>query len=94
MNSDDDHYETLLERETEADKNYDTLRNYISIPIASTSAFQRQDGRPWSHGTIMDKGDQIHNDQSYNVCMTDRMVPNHKQQSCEVNTHHIRAVPQ
>ena len=44
-NNDDEHYKTLAEIQTEADKNYDTLRNYNSIPIGSTAAVQREDDR-------------------------------------------------
>ena len=29
--NDDDHYEELVDRQIEADKNYDTIRNYNSI---------------------------------------------------------------
>ena len=33
INADYDHYETLVERQTKADKNYNTLRYPVSIPI-------------------------------------------------------------
>ena len=32
-NTNDDHYEILVERQAKADKNYATLRNYNSVPI-------------------------------------------------------------
>ena len=42
-NNDDDHYETLTERQVKADKTYDTLRNYYSVQIGSTEVDQRKD---------------------------------------------------
>ena len=68
-NNDDDHYETPVERKTKAGKSYDTLREYYSIPVGSTEVIQRDDGGPWTHGKIIDKGDHNHNDQSYKVYM-------------------------
>ena len=52
-NNDDDHYETLVERQTKGDKNYDTFRNYISLQIGSTVVVHREDGDLWTHGTII-----------------------------------------
>ena len=40
------------------------------MPIGSIVLFQREDGRPWIRGSITEKGDQNHTDQSYKVCMT------------------------
>ena len=50
----DHHYETLVERQAKVDKNYDTLRNYNSIPKDSTVAVQREDGVPWTNGTTVE----------------------------------------
>ena len=66
--NDDEHYKTLVEREAKADKNYDTLSNYHPIPIGSTIV-EREDRGPLTHGTIIDKGDQSHNDQLYRIYM-------------------------
>ena len=54
----DDHYDKSVERAGKADKNYDTLISYNSILIGSTVVFQREDGGPWTHGPIIDKGDK------------------------------------
>ena len=35
--NDDNHYKTLVEIQTKADKDYGTCRNYNSIPMGSTS---------------------------------------------------------
>ena len=57
----DDHHETLVERLPKADKNYATLRSYNSMWIGSTVAAQWEDMASWTHGTIMDNGNQNHN---------------------------------
>ena len=57
-NSDNYHHETLVEIKSKAVRNYDTLRNYNSVPIGSTVVVQRQDQGLWTHGTIVEKGDQ------------------------------------
>ena len=83
-NNNDDHSETLVE-----------LRNYNFIPIGSTILVQEEDGGPWTHSTITEKGDQYINDQSYKVCMTKRgWLINQKEQACEGYIKHIRAAPQ
>ena len=43
-NNADDHYKAVVKRQTKADKKYDTLRNYNSIPIDSTTVPQQEDG--------------------------------------------------
>ena len=60
-NNDDEHYETSVERQAKADRNYDTLRNYNSIPVESTIAVQGQDTGAWTHGTTVEKS-KSHND--------------------------------
>ena len=40
----DEYYDTLIQRQANDEKNYDTLRNYNSIPIESTVVVQREDG--------------------------------------------------
>ena len=37
----------------------------IILPIGSTVVGQRQDGYRLTHGTIVEKGDHNHHDQSY-----------------------------
>ena len=54
----DEHNETLVQRQVRADRNYDTLRNYNSIPVGSTVVVLREDGGLWTYGTIVDKGGQ------------------------------------
>ena len=40
VNNDDEHYEALVKRQTKNDKNHDTSRNYVLIPIGSNVAVQ------------------------------------------------------
>ena len=68
--NDDDHNEALVERQRKAHKGYDTVRYYNSIPIGSTQVVQYEDGGLWTHGTILDKGDCNHNDQSCKIQVT------------------------
>ena len=37
-NDDDNHYEALVEKQTKADRDYDTFKDTVSIPIGSTVA--------------------------------------------------------
>ena len=67
---DREHYEVLMKRQTKDDKNKGTPKNYVSIPIGSTVAVQREDWGLWTHGTIEGKGDQNHHDRSYHICIT------------------------
>ena len=56
------HYAT---RQSRNDKNYDASRSYDSISFKSTVAVQWEDGRPWTYGTVVGRGDQNHNNRSY-----------------------------
>ena len=58
----DEQYKTLVKRQEKSDKNHDTLKNYNSTPIGSTVVIQREGGGPQTHGSTVDRGDQIHND--------------------------------
>ena len=60
--NDDEHYKTLVQRQTKADKSYDTLRNYISIQIGSTVVVHGEDRGLWTHERIVDKRDESHSD--------------------------------
>ena len=70
IDKDDKHYQVLVRRLTKDDKNQSIPRNYISIPTGSTIAVQCEDGGPWTHGTMEDKGDHNHHDRPYNIGIT------------------------
>ena len=54
------------------------------IPLRSTVVVQREDGRPWTHGTVVNTGDHNHHDRSYIVqlTMTGKQITR--------NRHHIK----
>ena len=66
IDKDKEQYEVLVKRQTKDDKSQGTSRNSVSISIGSTVA----DGGLWTHGTVKGKGDHIHHDRSYNICIT------------------------
>ena len=46
-----------MEIQIKIDRNYDTHRNCNTIPIRSTSVVQREDGAPWIHEYVVEKGE-------------------------------------
>ena len=60
-NNNDEYYEALVERGTKKDKNHDTPQNYDFISIGSTVVVQQEDGRLWTYGKVVGKGDHTHN---------------------------------
>ena len=65
---DDDHHAKLAERQQK--NNNDTSAGFPCIPIGSAVAVQQEDGRLWSHGTIVGTGDHNHQDKSYTIQLT------------------------
>ena len=63
------HYEALINGQTKNDKNHDTPRNNAFFLIGSTVVVQHYDGGPWTHGTIVGKGDDSHNNRSDTICV-------------------------
>ena len=51
QDSDDDHHSKLLDRQHR--NNNDASPVFAYIPIGSAVAVQQEDGRPWTHGTIV-----------------------------------------
>ena len=64
----DDHYGKLIDRQYK--NNNDTPPVFSYIPIGSAVMVQREDGRPWTHGTIVGSGDYNHHDRSYIIQLT------------------------
>ena len=64
----DDHHSKLVDRQGKNDQ--DTSPLFSNIPIGSTVAVQYEDGGPWIHGTVVDKGDHNHHDRSYVIQLT------------------------
>ena len=57
-------------RQTKNDKDKDTSKNFVSLPLGSTVVVQCEDGGPWTHGTIEGKGNHNHHDRSYKIHIT------------------------
>ena len=55
LDNDEEHHEAIIKRKMKDDKNKDTPKNYVSIPIGSTVAVQQEGGGLWNHGTIEGK---------------------------------------
>ena len=65
---DDDHHIKLVERQRKNDN--DTSSVFSNIPIGSAVAGQHEDGSPWTHGTVVGKGDHSHHGRSYVIQFT------------------------
>ena len=94
-NSHNDHYESIVEIQSNTEKSYDTLRNYNSVPLESTVMVQRKDGGPWIHGRIVEKEDK--NTQGFsihNLHHKEMMTDNREPQTCGGDTNQIRAISQ
>ena len=85
--NDEEHHKALTNRQWRNYWGNDTFKNFVSLPIGSTVAFQWECGGPWTHGTIEDKGDHNHHDRSFNICITKtrRIITSNRQ--------HIRLTP-
>ena len=65
---DDKHHNRLVARQ---DKNSNDNATILShIPLGSTTAVQREDGRLWTHGMVVNTSNQNHHDRSYIVQLT------------------------
>ena len=65
--------------------NSDTSHVFVSIPIGSTVAVQWEDGGPFTHGTIVGKGNHNHTTGHIQVTTTGRII------TC--NGQHIKPTP-
>ena len=62
---DDDHCNKLVDRQQKS--NNDASPVFASIPIGSAVAVQQEDGRLWTHGTIVGTVDHNHHDRAYTI---------------------------
>ena len=68
--NDDEHHSKLIHRQHKNGTNNDASPVFASIPIWSTVAVQWENGGPWTHWTIVGKGDHDHHDWSYIIQVT------------------------
>ena len=59
IDNDEEHPEAIIKRQTKNDKDKDTSKNFVSIPIGSTVSVQWKDGGSWTHDTIEGKAVRI-----------------------------------
>ena len=62
---DDDNHNKLVDRQQR--NNNDTSPVLAYIPIGSTVVIQQEDGRLWTHGTVVGTGNHIHHNRSYMI---------------------------
>ena len=62
-NCDDEHHNRLVTRQKK--NSNDNATTLSHIPLESTAAVQREDGRLWTHGKVVNAGDHNHHDRSY-----------------------------
>ena len=55
---DDEHHSKLLDRQHK--NNTGASPVFVSLPIGSAVVVQREDRRPWTHGTVVNTGDHNH----------------------------------
>ena len=65
---DDDHYDTLKQRQQWAD-GQDSHTDFSIIPIGSTVVVQREDESPWIYGTVVEHCTKDHNNRFYKICV-------------------------
>ena len=64
---DDDHHNKLVDRQQRNNNDASPVFAYIPMP---TEVVQQEDGRLWTHGTIVGTGDHNHHDRSYTIQLT------------------------
>ena len=87
VDNDGEHHKKLMHRQGKNDPNNDTSQVFVSIPIVSTVVVQWEDGKLWTHHTIVGKGDHKHHNRSYKIQVTNtgRII------TC--NRQHIKPTP-
>ena len=67
LDNDNEYYEVLINSQAKNDKKYDNSRNYYLFSKGSTVVLQLKDGGPWTHETVVCRGDHNHNNRSYTI---------------------------
>ena len=64
----ENHHTKLVDRQGKNDN--DTSPVFSNIPIGSAVAVQHEDSGPWTHGTVVGKGNLNHHGRSYSIQFT------------------------
>ena len=70
IDNDDEHHIKLMHRQSKNDSNNDASQVFAYIPIGSSVVVQWEDRGPWTHGTIIGKGNHNHHNRSYCIQVT------------------------
>ena len=63
------------------------------FPIGSLVMVQKEDGGPWTHGTLIDHNKEDHHIHSYRIQLSlTGCVVSRKYEACKENFHHARDV--
>ena len=62
----DEHYGALKQRQQWPSK-YGTQKDFATIPVGMTIVVQREDGSPWTHGTVVGHGTKQQNNKSFEI---------------------------
>ena len=69
-NCDENNHNLLKAKQNKFIKNNGTFKESLVIPFGSTVATLCEDGRLWTHDTIVDWRNANHSDQSYRIQLT------------------------
>ena len=72
IDNDEEHHKVIIKRQTNNDKDKDTSKKFVSLPIGSTVVVHWEDWGPWAHGKIEGKGNQNHHDRLYHIHMKEK----------------------
>ena len=64
IDNDDEHHKVIIKRQAK-NKDKDTSKNFVYLPLGSTLVVQCKDGGLWTHGMIEGKGDNNLHNRSY-----------------------------
>ena len=87
IDNDDKHHKNLMHRQGKNDWYNDTSKIFTSISIGSTVVVQWEDWGPWTHWTIIGKGNHNHHNRLYKIQVTNtgRIITHNRQ--------HIKPTP-
>ena len=87
VDNDDENHKKLTHRQGKNDPNNNTSQVFVSIHIGSTVVVQKEDRGPWTHGSIVGKGNHNHENRLYKIQLTTRG------RIITCNRQHIKPIP-
>ena len=62
IDNDDEHRKVIIKKANKNDKDKDTLKIFVSLPMGCTVVVQQEDEGLWTHGRIKGNGNHNHHD--------------------------------